>query len=298
MYGGLKSFLENVARTGASRRHLLFAALVLVISLLYLSPLAATYRLSMSSEMYSHLILIPLVTAYLVYIKKEESFSCPYHGNLRLQSVLAGSAMLLLGTGIILDSHSLLVASWVFLVWFCFLIVYGAPSFKTVLFPLLFLIFLVPVPPSLLDRLISLLLWGSDHVTAFLFSLTGIPFLHEDYNYRLPHLSIYIAPECSGIRSSTALFLTAVLADYMILRRWWSRSLLLLAVFPLAIFKNGIRIVTLSFLAIYVDPGFMSGNLHRRGGFVFFGITIAIMGIILLVLRRLENRAKGGSVTD
>ena len=42
-------------------------------------------------------------------------------------------------------------------------------------------------------------------------------------------------------------------------------------------------------LAIYVDPGFMTGNLHHRGGFVFFGITLLVMGIILVLLRKSED---------
>ena len=183
----------------------------------------------------------------------------------------------------------MLIASYVFILWAVFLLFYGGLSLQSVLFPLFFLIFLVPVPTAALHWITGILLWGSDHVSALLFSLTGVPFLHEDYIFRLPRLSIYIAPECSGIRSSTALFLTCILADYLILRLWWSRAILLLTVLPLAVFKNGLRIVTLSMLAIYVDPGFMSGNLHHRGGFVFFGITLLIMGIILVLLRKSED---------
>lgn len=278
--------LNKMAPAG---KHGFFLALSLILTLLFLPALIRLYNLSTSSEMYSHLLLIPFVTGYLIFLKRKEAFGSPRISSIRpLVLSIAGAALLLAG-GLLTSDLALYTAACVFFFWAIFLFVYGRLAFEAVLFPLFFLIFLVPTPPGILELIIRVLLWGSDQVSAFLFSLIGIPFLHEDYVFRLPRLSIYIAPECSGIRSSTALFLTAMLADYLILSRWWSRTLLLATVIPLAVFKNGLRIVTLSVLAIYVDEGFMSGNLHHRGGFVFFGITLLLMGLILILLRKSEN---------
>jgi exosortase len=285
----IKAFSERVDEMQPSGKNWLFLALSLILTLFFLPALTRLYHLSISSEMYSHLLLIPFVTGYLIFLKRKEAYGSPRTVNARDQVLSIAAAVLLLSGGFITSDLTLYTAAYVLFFWAIFLFVYGSLTFEIVLFPLFFLIFLVPTPSEILGLIIRILLWGSDHVTAFLFSLIGIPFLHEDYVFRLPRLSIYIAPECSGIRSSTALFLTAMLADYLILSRWWSRSLLLAAVIPLAVFKNGLRIVTLSVLAIYVDEGFMSGNLHRRGGFVFFGITLLVMGLILILLRKSEN---------
>ena len=62
----------------------------------------------------------------------------------------------------------------------------------------------------------------------------------------------------------------------------------MLAVFPLAMLKNGIRIVSLSLFATYVDPGFLTGRLHHEGGIVFFLLTLAMMAPLLLFLRNSE----------
>jgi exosortase/archaeosortase family protein len=99
-------------------------------------------------------------------------------------------------------------------------------------------------------------------------------------------------PHCGNIRSSLALFITMTLAARLFLTRWWSRGLLLLAVVPLAMVKNAIRIVTLTLLAEYVDMGFLTGRLHRSGGFVFFGITLVLFGGVLLGLRTLESNRR------
>ena len=106
--------------------------------------------------------------------------------------------------------------------------------------------------------------------------------------FALPGLNIEVARECSSIRSSMALLITSVLVNHLLLRRWWSKAVVLLLVFPLAVFKNGVRIVTLSLLTIYVDAGFMRGGLHTKGGAVFFGLACVILLLICLGLRKLE----------
>jgi exosortase/archaeosortase family protein len=62
-----------------------------------------------------------------------------------------------------------------------------------------------------------------------------------------------------------------------------------LFVILVTIVKNGIRIVTLSLLAIYVDPGFLYGRLHRSGGFVFFLMGALLLLPLLWALRRGET---------
>jgi len=288
MHNRLGAIEEKLKHSRPLTRHLFFIAFLLAAVLVFIPSLRRMVNLSLSSEMYSHLLLIPFVSGYLLYINREKLAAATRPANLPASMILILAAVLLAAASFFVDNLSASVLLFVILVWTGFVFFHGPAASREVLFPLFFLVFLVPAPSALLERIISFLLWGSDHVTAFLFSLSGVPFLHQDYVYRLPRLSIYIAPECSGIRSSTALLLTAVLADYLVLTRWWSRSILLLSVLPLAVFKNGLRIVTLSLLAIYVDAGFMSGKLHSRGGFVFFGITLAIMGIFLLLLRKSE----------
>jgi exosortase/archaeosortase family protein len=59
---------------------------------------------------------------------------------------------------------------------------------------------------------------------------------------------------------------------------------------PLAVFKNGLRITTLSALAIYVNPQFLYGNLHRHGGIVFFIIGLLPLLFLLAYFQRSEKR--------
>ena len=98
------------------------------------------------------------------------------------------------------------------LVWMAgFVFCYGKQSFRAALFPLLFLLFMVPIPTAALDNIVLALQKGSAVMTYALFRLVGVPVLWQHFKFLLPGVEIEIAAECSGIRSSSALFITSML---------------------------------------------------------------------------------------
>jgi exosortase/archaeosortase family protein len=92
-----------------------------------------------------------------------------------------------------------------------------------------------------------------------------------------------------------ALFITCLIAAHLFLRTPWKQLLFVLLAVPVALIKNGVRIVTLTLLSIYVDPSFLTGSLHHKGGFVFFLLALAILAPVLLLLEKSE-RAHGPSI--
>ncbi len=111
------------------------------------------------------------------------------------------------------------------------LLFFGPDTFRRELFPLLFLGFMIPIPAAIVDRATHFLKTGSADVVAALFTLTRTPYYREGFQFSLPTFVIEIADECSGIRSSIALLLTALLAGHMFLAEWWKKAIVLLAVF-------------------------------------------------------------------
>jgi exosortase/archaeosortase family protein len=82
--------------------------------------------------------------------------------------------------------------------------------------------------------------------------------------------------------------ITALLAGDLFLNSWWRRIILVLCAVPMTMFKNGIRIATLTLLGTYVDPRILQSNLHREGGFPFFILALLLMAPILYWLRKSE----------
>jgi len=175
---------------------------------------------------------------------------------------------------------------------------YGPQIFRQSLFPLLFLLLLVPLPDMLLDKVIHLLQYGSTRVTQALFILSGIPVAREGFILFLPKIDIEVAAECSGIRSSMMLFLTTLVLGHLFLRGAWRQVGLFLSVFAITIFKNALRIFTLSTLAMYVDPVWIEGDFHHRyAGSVFFLVAISMILLVLYLLRRSEQGRRFTALT-
>ena len=122
-----------------------------------------------------------------------------------------------------------------------------------------------------------------------LFQLFGVPVLRIGFIFSLPGVSIEVAKECSGIRSSLVLVIMSLLAGHLFLRSVWTKAVLTLATLPLLVVKNGIRIVTLSLLSIYVDPSFLTGSLHHQGGIVFFLLALVLLAPVLRLLQQSDR---------
>jgi exosortase len=148
---------------------------------------------------------------------------------------------------------------------------------------------MMPPPTQVIEWVIHQLQEGSTDVSYALFNLFGVPVLRHGFILALPSVTIEVAEECSGIRSSIALLITCLLAAHMYLRSYWRTAFFMLLVVPLVVIKNGIRIVTLTMLSIYVDPSFLTGRLHHEGGVVFFVIALLLMFPVLLALEKSER---------
>jgi exosortase/archaeosortase family protein len=102
-------------------------------------------------------------------------------------------------------------------------------------------------------------------------------------------LSINIAPECSGIRSFLSMVILTVLAGHLLLQTTWRRIALVLVAIPIMIFKNALRIVTLTLLSIHVDPRIIESRLHREGGIPFFLLALLLTYPVLRLLMKTEK---------
>jgi hypothetical protein len=108
-----------------------------------------------------------------------------------------------------------------------FVTFFGLAAIRLALFPLSFLIFAIPLPEALLFRIITALQYASAEAVSLLFQLCPFPFTREGLYFTLPRLHIEVARECGSIRSSLALGITCVLANHLLLHRWWSKAVIL-----------------------------------------------------------------------
>lgn len=162
---------------------------------------------------------------------------------------------------------------------------------RALAFPVGLLIFIVPIPTFLMDWTTSFLQNGSALAAYGMFVLTGMPVAEDGLILHLPGMNLEVAPECSGIHSTLSLLITSLLAGYLFLRSPWKRALLSMAVVPLALLRNGFRIFTIGQLCVRIGPEMIHSYIHRRGGPIFFALSLIPLFLFLILLRRSEQRS-------
>lgn len=288
---------ETQRQFEGAQRFAWFAGLVLVSIAVEWKPLFATYVLAWHSDEYTHILMILPVSLALIFVDWNSSNitsnRTSLFGVVLLMTAFVVAALAKWDSASFASDQRLAVSMFVMILWWmgAFALCFGAKAFRKSLFPLCFLFWMVPLPSSLLDYLVKQLQFGSAVAASLLFSVARIPVMHDGVRLSIPGLTLEVAKECSSIRSSLMLVVTTMVVAQLLLHSPLRKSVVVAAAIPLSIAKNGLRIFTIGTLGTRVDPAFLTGRLHRSGGFVFLAIALGVIFFLIWILRRGENPA-------
>ena len=283
-------------------RNTLFTAFCAVGMVVFGAPLYRLTVLSLDDSLYSHVILIPLFSFAIIYLKRKDVFlQVGYAPAIGAAVVLGGLMLFLAGQAHRqgLENYDYLsLCTGGFVLWLIggFIGFFGWTAIRKAMFPLLFLFFAVPIPAVVLDHSTIFLQQMSAGAVDVIFRMIGLPYMRYGTVFELPELTIKVAEQCSGIRSSLALLVATTAAGYVFLETGWRRLVAVLAIIPITIFKNALRITALTLMASYVDPTWLTDSwLHRAGGKPFFFIALLLWAPILWLLWRSEKKRAHGT---
>ena len=273
----------------ASRNLVLLAAGLL--TLVFFGPVLKTaLGLGLHDDRYLQIIVAPLACGLLLYVERAGIFSRAGASRTVAIPLLAASLLLALPSAL-----PLTVLSMVLLWMAVFVLCWGAQSFRAAIYPLSCLLLMVPPPAAWMDRVTLFLQQGSAATAFRILRLLGIPVFRHEMVFSLPGLDFEVGAECSGIHSSLALLMIAIVAGYLCLRSGWSRTALIVLTVPIALLKNAIRIVSITLLATHVDRAFIDGPFHHRyGGVIFSAVAVALFVPLLAGLQKVERPAHTG----
>jgi exosortase len=267
---------------------------ILATLIVFWRPLDAVIHFASQNDDASHIFLIPIISAGVIYIDRRAIFR-------RVSYDLTSAAFLVVVAATVGAMALWSQASWTLsqslaaftlglvLAWTAgFALCFGKDATRAARFSLLLLLLAVPLPDFLLAHAVYFLQRGSAELATVFFDLTGVPFLRHGFIFDFGQFSVEIAEECSGIRSSIAVLILALLAAHFYLRSFWKQNIFILFSLFIMIVKNGVRIATLTLLSLYVNPSFLFGRLHHDGGVIFFLLGLALLVPILQILRRSE----------
>jgi exosortase C (VPDSG-CTERM-specific) len=295
---------QTAAPGHAPARLKAFAIFAAVLTLAFASPLYQLLRYSLDTHLHSHAVLIPLISAYLVWLRRAEALP-PAVGSPALAVMLFVGGLLALrdvwfGPASITglppnDRLALTTAGYVCFLWAGALAILGWSFVRKWWFPLAFLVFLLPLPTGVENAIEYFFQHTSAEAAAWMLSLSGTTMFRDGLLFKLPGIELEVAEECSGIRSSLVLFITSLVAGQMFLQSPWRRAALAVFVIPLAIVRNGFRIFTIGILCVQMGPHMIDSAIHKRGGPLFFALSLVPFFLVLFWLWRADRRRRSNN---
>jgi exosortase C (VPDSG-CTERM-specific) len=293
--GSIRATWRNLAPP-QRRRVAGFASYLVFLTLLFIQPLTRLMLYAAHSDLHSHILLVPFITGYLLYIQRGRH-SAAYRSSIAGTVAVGGIGIAALAAWIgwrgslsLNDGLALTALAFVSFVaagGFGFL---GSKWMAAAAFPVAFLIFMVPLPDAVVNGLEKASMLASAEAAALFFGVAGTPLVRYGTVFELQGIVLRVAQECSGIRSSLVLFITSLLASHLFLKTRWRRIMLVAFVIPLGILRNGFRILVIGLLCVHVGPYMINSDIHRRGGPLFFALSLVPLCLLMWWLRRQERR--------
>ena len=262
-----------------------FAALVLaVIFQNTFSLLAATWQM----EEYSHGMLIPFVSAYLLWTRRAQFAAIPFEGSWAgVALVLLGLVVYFLGTLAAIttiDAYALVIVIAGFV-----LAVMGWKAFRLALVPIALLLLMNPLPAFLYNNLSSHLQLISSEIGVAFIRLLGISVYLEGNVIDLGSYKLEVAEACSGLRYLFPLMSVGAIMAYLINGKAWLRGLIFVSTIPMTILMNSFRIGVVGVLVDRYGVEQASGFLHYFEGWVVFMLCLALLSLEAWALLRLTG---------
>lgn len=294
----------NSAASAAQFRK--FGIAVAVVTVLFALPLWHLVRFAIGNDLFSYIPLIPFVSLYLARQQTPElprqSSPAPLFAALFfIAGALAMTIWLLFlrsnNPETIENSLALTTFAWLLFLAGVGCWTLGGAMMRALAFPFFLLLFMVPFPVFVRDSIESALQQGSATVADWMFAVSGMPYWRNGTQFGFSDITLEVAPECSGIHSTWILFITSLVAGYLILRRPWNRAILCLAVIPLALLRNGFRVFVIAELCVHVSPRMIDSPIHHHGGPIFFALSLVPFFLLVYFLRKMEKPAGQPKIT-
>lgn len=239
----------------------------------------------------SHGFAVPIISAYLAWVRRQRLRAIP------LEPSLWGLPVLVLGLGgLVVGVHAqesfiarislpvTLLGLTIFLA--------GQKMTREVWAAIAYLAFMIPLPWATVKLMTYRSRLLDANVSALILGWLGVPVYQEGVLLHLLDITLEVADECSSIPAIVALLAVGVAYASLVQRPLAVRAVLILATLPLAVTSNIIRIITVTAGVYYLGPWVLKTPYHLFNGTVNFLFTLVLL---LLLDAALARSARGRS---
>src|SRR5580704_8002517 len=213
--------------------------------------------------------LVPLAAGYIAWQGRDQLLALKYKPAWwGIVFMVWGAAQGYLG---MLSAELFLQRTSVLILLLGLLLVLGGTALvRALLFPLLLLPFMIPIPEIIYNRITFPLQLFASSVAETVLGLLNIPVLREGNILVLASQSLSVAEACSGIRSLLSLIFVSLVYAYLYDKRVWMRFVLPVATIPIAILANAGRVTITGILSEEVSTDLAHGTFHSVEAYVIF----------------------------
>ena len=260
------------------------------VAILYAPVLERLVKQWYSDPEYSHGFLVPLISGFVLWRKRELIAKTPSQPSAILGIITVFVALALLFLGSLGAELFLTRISLILIVLGLTLYFQGFPLLRALSFPIGFLLLAIPLPALIYNQIVfPLQLFASQLATGILDLTHAMPILREGNVLILPNVTLEVVEACSGIRSLMSLTTLAIGYGYLVEKSVLIRCLLAIGTVPVAVIANGTRVMVTALLSYYVDPKAAEGLTHEFSGIVIFIVATLMMLVLHALLVRGRN---------
>ncbi len=243
-----------------------------------------------SDPNFSHGFLIPFVTGYMIWYRKNELADIPKETS-NLGLVVISLGMLIHIVGNIGAELFVMRFSMVVTLFGITMYLFGIKITNAVAVPLIYLIIMIPIPAIIWNKIAFPLQLFAANLSAGTVRILGIPVLREGNILHLANTSLEVVDACSGLRSLTSLLALsgafAYIAPIGIVKKW----ILFFSAIPIAVVVNVVRLTITAMMATYIGADAAHGFLHDMSGLLVFTVALALVYLVFIVELKIENKA-------
>jgi exosortase D (VPLPA-CTERM-specific) len=239
-----------------------------------------------AKEEYGYAYIIPAVTAFMIWQKKDALERLPFEGTWAgITIVLVGLALILLGelsTLFIVVQYAVLIVIAGLALTFM-----GWRGFRQIWVPLLLLAFMIPLPDFLYRSVSAQSQLISSQIGVAIIRLFGIPVLLEGNVIDLGSYKLQVQEACNGLRYLFPLMALGFIAAYFFKGPLWKRAIIFVSTVPITILMNSFRIGIIGIMVERWGRSMAEGFLHDFEGWAIFMTCTAVLVAEMWLLARI-----------
>ena len=258
-------------------RWLMTGVILLALLWLYLPFLKTLFAEWGTNDDYSHGYFIPFLSVYFIYAIRDQL------KNIKIEPNNTGLVILLLGLGQLIlgkigSEFFTQRTSLIIVLLGLILFLLGWQYLKKLFIPIGYLIFMVPLPAIIWNKIAFPMQLFSSFLTEQIVSFLGIPIYREGNVIHLAQTTLEVVAACSGLRSLVTMFALSAALAFLSPLSGKKKLILFLAAAPIAIFANIVRLTATALMATKIGAEAAQGFLHE-----FSGIVVFLLGLSLLI---------------